>query len=194
MDGGFVDELIVGKLTDPTDLAIAQDGTMFVAERHGVVWIVRNRVRLRQPFLVLDDVEVGGESGLLGLAVHPSYPEVPYVYLLYTVNRRLKYANEPTPVPTFGRLVRYTAQGDEVLRDSQTILFGKGPEDGIPNCSTFHSVGAVKVGSDGFIYLSAGDGASYEGIDIGDPDDRCSRLFGRDQGTGARRSQQINSL
>ena len=73
LEGRFVDELGVGKFKYPTDLAITQDGTMFVAERRGAVWIVRNGVRVRQPFLTLNDVETVGESGLLGLAVGIGY-------------------------------------------------------------------------------------------------------------------------
>ena len=44
---------------------------MFVAERKGKVWIVKNGVRASQPFLTLDDVETVGESGLLGFGRSP---------------------------------------------------------------------------------------------------------------------------
>lgn len=194
MDGQFVDELIAKGFTSPTDVAIAQDGTMFVAERHGAVWIVRNGIRLSNPFVTLDAVDVSGERGLLGLAVHPAFPATPYVYLFYTLDRGSGKHDETAPVPTFGRLIRYTADGDVAAKHSDTILLGVGSEDGIPNCSSFHNGGALKMASDDSLYLSTGDGSSWEGVDIGDREDACGLLFGSDQDIGARRAQQLNSL
>ena len=194
LDGKFVDELVADGFTAPADLAITADGTMFVAERHGVVRIIKNGKRLSQPFVTLSDVNATGESGLLGLDVHPQYPEIPYVYLLYSVHDKTHKPPQPDLVSTFGRLVRYTAEGNVAAEQSEKILIGHGPEDGIPNCSSFHGVGAVKVAVDGSVYVSAGEGASWHGVDIGDRDDGCDRLFGHEQATGARRAQQLNSL
>ncbi len=194
LKGKFVDELVADGFEGPTALAIAPDGTIFVAERHGAVRIIKDGVSLSQPFVTLTDVNTSGESGLLGLDVHPKYPEVPYVYLLYSVHHESHKSLKSALVPTFGRLVRYTAEGNVAAKHSEKILIGKGLEDGIPNCSSFHGVGAVQVASDGSIYVSAGEGASWEGVDIGDQGDGCDLLFGFDQDTGARRAQQHNSL
>ena len=194
LKGKFVDELVADGFMGPTDLAITEDGTIFVAERHGVVRIIKNGGILSQPFVTLTDVNASGESGLLGLDVHPKYPEVPYVYLLYSVHDKSHKPPQPSLVSTFGRLVRYTAEGNVAVKHSEKILIGNGPEDGIQNCSSFHSVGAVKVASDGSVYVSAGEGASWKGVDIGDRGDGCDLLFGADQATGARRAQQLNSL
>lgn len=194
LQGKFVDELVADGLKGPTALAIAPDGTMFVAERHGVVRIIKDGVSLSQPFVTLTDVNTSGESGLLGLDVHPKYPEIPYVYLLYSVHHESHKALKSALVPNFGRLVRYTAEGNVAAKHSEKILIGKGPEDGIPNCSSFHGVGTVQVAADGSVYVSAGEGASWEGVDLGERGDGCDLLFGAAQGTGARRAQQLNSL
>ncbi|MDH5563745.1 MAG: PQQ-dependent sugar dehydrogenase [Nitrospirota bacterium] len=194
LKGKFVDELVAGGFEEPTALAIAPNGTMFVAERQGVVRIIKNGESVSQPFVTLTDVHTSGESGLLGLAVHPRFPDIPYVYLLYSVQYQPHEPPQSASIPTFGRLVRYTAEGNVAAKHSEKILIGNGPEDGIPNCSSFHGVGAVKVASDGSIYVSAGEGASWEGVDVGERGDGCDLLFGAAQGTGARRAQQLNSL
>ncbi len=194
LKGKFVDELVADGFKQPTALAIAPDGTIFVAERHGAVRIIKNGKSLSQPFVTLTDVHISGESGLLGLAVHPRFPDIPYIYLLYSVHYQSHKSPQSALIPSFGRLVRYTAEGNIAAKYSEKILIGKSPEDGIPNCSSFHGVGAVKVASDGSIYVSAGEGASWEGVDLGERGDGCDLLFGAAQGTGARRAQQLNSL
>ena len=194
LKGKFVDELVIDGLASPTDVAITKDGTMFVAERQGVVRIIKNGESFSQPFVTLADVNTSGESGLLGLDVHPQYPDMPYVYLLYSVHAQSHTRPNSELVPTFGRLVRYTVEGHVAAEHSEKILIGKGRNDGIPNCSSFHGVGAVKVATDGSVYVSAGEGASWDGVDIGDRDDGCDVLFGAEQATGAQRAQQRNSL
>ena len=123
-----------------------------------------------------------------------SIPKFPYVYLLYSVHHESHKPLKSALAPNFGRLVRYIAEGNVAAKYSEKILIGKGPEDEIPNCSSFHSVGAVKVASDGSIYVSAGERASWECVDLGERGDGCDLLFGAAQDTGARRAQQLNSL
>ena len=69
-------EPIISGLNSPTVATHADDGSgrLFVAERNGVVRIVRDGMLDPTPFLnIASSVLTGGERGLLGLAFHPNY-------------------------------------------------------------------------------------------------------------------------
>src|SRR5881397_1559570 len=64
-----------------SNIAWAPDGRLFILEKDaGDVLIARDGHVLSQPFAHLD-VEVGGETGLLGIALHPDFASEPWVYL-----------------------------------------------------------------------------------------------------------------
>ena len=84
---GFVDELVVSGLPFPTAVAFTPDGRLLVALKRGEVRMYQGT----PPFAfvgtfidISDRVHDNHDRGLLGLAVHPSFPTKPYVYLLYT--------------------------------------------------------------------------------------------------------------
>ena len=85
LPSGFISELVVGGLSAPTAIAFTNDGRMFIAQKSGSVRVVQNGVLLPTPFTdIASEVNNRGDRGLIGLAVHPDFPSVPYVYLLYT--------------------------------------------------------------------------------------------------------------
>jgi glucose/arabinose dehydrogenase len=85
LPAGFVDETVIGGLPFPTAIAFAPDATMFVALKSGVVRVAAGGTLLPTPFLDISArVHDNHDRGLLGLAVHPQFPQQPYVYLLYT--------------------------------------------------------------------------------------------------------------
>jgi glucose/arabinose dehydrogenase len=70
----------------PSDLAFAPDGSIFVAERRGVVRLIRNGVLLDTPSLDLS-ADVGrSEGGLLALALDPKFDENGIAYTLFAVD------------------------------------------------------------------------------------------------------------
>jgi glucose/arabinose dehydrogenase len=82
---GFSTDLVVGGLPFLTAISFAPDGRMFIALKSGVVRVYRNGTLLATPFVDISSL-VGDrhDRGLLGIAVHPEFPEQPYLYLLYT--------------------------------------------------------------------------------------------------------------
>src|SRR5690349_22178106 len=69
---GFTDTLVAGGLTNPTAMALAPDGRIFVCEQGGTLRVIKNGVLLSTPFLTLS-VDSNGERGLLGIAFDPNF-------------------------------------------------------------------------------------------------------------------------
>ena len=83
---GYKVEEFVGDLQVVWTIRFLSDGRLMVTERPGRVRIIAADGTLdAQPWLSVEDrVFFQGESGLTGLALHPRYPEVPWVYVMYT--------------------------------------------------------------------------------------------------------------
>jgi PKD repeat protein len=83
---GFQDSVVFGGLTQPTDIAFAPDGRVFVAEKSGLIEVFDN---LADPTpTVYADLRTNvynfWDRGLLGIALDPNFSTRPYVYALYT--------------------------------------------------------------------------------------------------------------
>lgn len=172
LPGGFSSELVVGGLHYPTTFAHLPDGRILVAEKAGVVRLIKDGVLLPTPFLdVSARVNNHHDRGLLGLTVDPAFAQNGYVYLLYT------YDDDATDdeAPKTARLARYTAVGDAASPDSELVLVGTAVagsckdlppgSDCIPSDSASHSVGNVRFAPDGTLFVSLGDGARFDAVD-----------------------------
>ncbi|MES2730818.1 MAG: PQQ-dependent sugar dehydrogenase, partial [Bacteroidota bacterium] len=164
-------------------LTFTTDGqTMFVWEKGGTIWTVVGNVKSASPLLDISQ-EVGNwrDHGLVSMALDPNFSASGgYIYLLYDVDRHylLNYgtsAYSPTANEyfnaTIARLTRYTVQGNgnnfSVDLSSRKILLGETKSTGIVITHESHGAGALAFGSDGTLLLTAGDGASYTGADVG---------------------------
>src|SRR5215216_4069811 len=67
---GFTDSLVANGLTDPTAMALASDGRIFVCEQRGTLRVIKNGALLPTPFLTVT-VDSSGERGLLGVTFDP---------------------------------------------------------------------------------------------------------------------------
>ena len=89
----------------------------------------------------------GGETGLLGMAFHPQFSSNRYVYLNY-IGR-----NSSNGLET--RVARFSvADNGMINRDSENILLR------FNQPYSNHNGGALTFGSDGYLYISSGDGGS----------------------------------
>ena len=190
---GFVHETLIADGLDlPTALAFGPNGSLFIAEKRGVVRVWQDGALLPEPFIDLsDEVNQSGDRGLLGLALHPNFPATPYVYLLYVY--------DPPGAPPDGdgarvaRLLRVTADAANPLKatDERVVLLGKNstlinsgnpnnPEDQanvacqnsngyvadcLPDDFPAHTIGTVAFGPDGKLYVGNGDGGSWKNVD-----------------------------
>lgn len=138
---GFV-EVPVATGLDPTAMAQAPDGRIFIAEKYGAVRVVENDVLLPDPFILLA-VDNDNERGLSGIAFDPDFVQNGYVYLYYTV-----------ALVGNNRLVRVRALGNYAIPGSEEVLLEFDPMGG-----SVHNAGAMVFGPDGKLYLGVGDGS-----------------------------------
>lgn len=178
----FRDKVVFSGLTQPTAIAFASDGRVFVAEKSGLIKVFAS-LSATTPTVFADlrtNVYNFWDRGLLGLALHPNFPATPYVYVLYTFDAAIggtaprwgpgDGTSDPCPSPpgattngcvVSGRLSRLTANGN-VWNGTEEVLINDWFQQ-FPS----HSIGSVIFGNDGALYASGGDGASFNFADYG---------------------------
>jgi glucose/arabinose dehydrogenase len=139
---GFSESLVAEGLSDPTAMALAPDGRLFICEQGGQLRVVSNGVLLSQPFATLT-VNAEGERGLLGVTFDPAFETNHFVYVYYTAT---------TPV-VHNRVSRLTANGDEAVPGSEEVIL----ELDEANSDLIHNGGALHFGPDGKLYVAVGD-------------------------------------
>ena len=151
----FVDLPVVGGVAEPTNLCFLPDGRLLVIEQRtaNVRLLVGGAFTATDPILTVPDVKtLGGEQGLLGVAVDPGWPARPYVYFYYD------YLLTPNT-----RISRFTAVGD--LAGTGSGVFTLDPASRydvlttIPDDASNHNGGTLRFGIDGMLYAASGDDA-----------------------------------
>jgi glucose/arabinose dehydrogenase len=143
LPAGFSETRMVSGLSNPTAMAFAPDGRLFVCEQAGRLRVVRNGALLPTPFVTVT-VSSAGERGLLGVAFDPNFATNRFVYVYYT-------ATSPN---IHNRVSRFTANGDRAVAGSEVRLLE------LPALSaTNHNGGALHFGPDGRLYIATGENA-----------------------------------
>jgi glucose/arabinose dehydrogenase/chitodextrinase len=172
LPAGFVEDVVVSGLDVPVAMAFLPDGRTLVVEKGGVVRVVKNGSLLPTPFIDLSSrVNDYWDRGMLGIAVDPDFTTNGHVYLYYV------YENDPAVYdgPKTARLTRVTASGDTAAPASEVVILGSmaGPSCGgmpagsdcIPADSPSHNGGSITFAPDGTIFLTTGDGSSFNMVD-----------------------------
>jgi glucose/arabinose dehydrogenase len=145
---GYLDLPGVSGLADPTAMAFAPDGRIFVCEQSGALRVISADRRLLPDAFVSITVNrpQDSERGLLGVAIDPDFETTsPYVYVYYTV-----------PAPGIhNRISRFPATGN-VAGGPEEILVELDALSGATN----HNGGAIHFGPDGKLYAAVGDNAN----------------------------------
>jgi glucose/arabinose dehydrogenase len=133
-------ETVATNLEVVWSIVFAPDGRIFLTERPGRVRVIENGVLRAAPFFVVPDVEPSGESGLMGMILHPNFAENHFVYLAYAYQDK---GDQRV------RVARYRETGDNLI-DAKTII------ENIP-AARYHSGTRLRFGPDGKLYITTGD-------------------------------------
>ena len=131
---------------------------ILVVEQRGTVKMLENGKKNKKPFLDITDrvhnpLFPGDERGLLGFVFDPDFINNYYFYVYYTTD------------DDHSVLSRFTANTNFGNKDSEKIILSF--EQPYSN----HNGGCIEFGSDGYLYVSVGDGGS-----AGDPEKRAQDL------------------
>jgi glucose/arabinose dehydrogenase len=149
----FTDTL-VASVGSPTALAFTPDGRLLITTQGGSLRVVQNGNLLATAALNLSaKLCAGGERGLLGVAVDPSFASNRYIYLFYTFKKFNVCENNTANSPV-NRVSRFVlADNNTVDAAGETVLV-----DNMPSPNGNHNAGDLHFGKDGFLYISIGDG------------------------------------
>ncbi len=209
LPAGFRETTAFDGLSEPTVVAFAPDGRVLVAEKNGRVQLFDDLAD-PTPALYADlrgQVHNFWDRGLLGMAVAPGWPEDPSVYVLYT------YDHDPAAPDDLPRWGEPGANGDGcpdppgATRDGCVVTgrlsrLAPGPDGAVVEtpiitdwCQQYpsHSIGSLAFGPDGYLYASAGDGASFEFSDYGQGGSPPNPCGDPDREGGALRSQDVRT-
>jgi|GEM_PF-1314532 len=211
--GQFFENNVGGFWNQPVALALADDGSLFVGQKGGQVYIARNGLVTSPPVIDISE-EVGNwrDYGLLGLTLDPQFTINGRIYLFYAVDHHyLTTFGTPAYDPgvsttlrdSIARVTRFELdpnQDYELVNGSRTVLIGESINTGIPLLHQSHAGGGMVFGADGSLIISTGDGASYTAFDVDDATPGTSGtgysegIITEAEHVGAFRSQLIDSL
>lgn len=147
LPSGFHESRVTGGLAQPTSMAFAPDGRLFVTEQGGKIRVIQRGQLLSAPFATMRTT-ANGERGLLGLAFDPKFSSNGYVYVYYTV----------TGATTYNKVSRMTADPAHpnvaLVGSLKTIM----TLDRLSS-ATNHNGGAIHFGPDGKLYIGVGENA-----------------------------------
>jgi len=132
-------ETVAGGLEVPWSIVFLPDGRILVTERPGRVRVIENGQLRTEPFAVIPDVEASGESGLMGMTLHPAFAQNHYIYLSYAY----------TAGDQFVRVARYRETPNGLV-EPMTLI------EGIPSAAN-HAGCRIRFGPDGKLYITTGD-------------------------------------
>jgi glucose/arabinose dehydrogenase len=130
---------VASGLHDPSDLAFAPDGRIFVAESRGTFRVIREGQVLSE--LSVTAIGGGDDERLLAIALDPGFAETRHLFAVYTAPGR-----DGSPTFTIARFREH----QDALVDRIVIA------DEIPAAGDPHA--AIRFGPDGKLYVALDDG------------------------------------
>jgi glucose/arabinose dehydrogenase len=149
----YTTQLVAQNLYVPWSLVFPSPDRILVSERSGAIREVITGQLQDPPLITFPEVHAEAEEGLMGLALHPDYPQQPYIYACYAYqgnqgNLKDKVIRFIDPKIDFETSKLSDTEGG--TRNFETIL------NHIP-AANFHAGCRLKFGPDGKLYISTGD-------------------------------------
>lgn len=135
---GVETRIVTNGLDHPWEIIWGPDDKIWFTERDGNIGRIDPSSGEIERFLTIDDVWQVQESGLLGMALHPDFPNTPYIYVSYTYGEDTHREH----------VVRYTFDGAS-LKEPLVLL------DGIKANNIHDGSRLVIVGDK--LFVTAGD-------------------------------------
>lgn len=132
-------EVVAEGLDTVWGMAFSSDGRVFLTERPGRIRVLEGGILKTEPWATLDVVEQS-ESGLMGIALHPKFPQTPHLFV---------YATMSTPTGNENWIIRFRQEAGRGIQDAVLLK-------GIP-AGNIHDGGRLKFGPDGKLWATTGD-------------------------------------
>ena len=148
---------VIANLEQPISMAFLGPNDLLVLEKaSGKVQRVVNGVVTAT---VLDlAVNSASERGLLGIALHPDFPQNPGVYLFWTESSTDADSTEVAEVPVLGnRVDRFVWDGTSLSLESNLIQLRAFQMDAGQPLRGNHDGGVLRFGPDRKLYIYMGD-------------------------------------
>lgn len=153
LPAGFVDRFVTN-VPEPTALAFTPDGRLLVTTQSGTIRVVRGGTLLPTPALDhTDETCDQSERGMLGIAVDPKFADNHWIYVFYTFAEAGQCPFSSATRPD-NRVSRFTLPDSNVIDDASEVVL----LDDMPSFGGNHNAGDVKIGRDGNLYVTIGDG------------------------------------
>lgn len=155
-------ELVAGGLDAPVGFTFGPNHRIWYVEKNsGEIRILNTATGGDRLFRKVSHVDGTGERGLLGIALHPNYPDKPYVFVYTTRSVKGHLRNQ---------IVRYTSRGGHGL--GQKVVFST-PASSSP----YHNGGRILFGPDRMLYAFVGEGHNPANAqDLGDDRGKVLRM------------------
>lgn len=134
-------------ISNPTAMAFAPDGRLFICQQGGAIRVFKNGSLLGASFASFS-VSSTGERGLLGIAFHPNFSTNRYIYIYHTLADGSRNR--------LSRILASSTNPDVMESNSQETILNF---DALSS-ATNHNGGFIKFGTDGKLYVAIGDNAN----------------------------------